>query len=40
MICPPLLENRLYNTIKTLGHDWLWIGNEFVLKGSFTGLKT
>lgn len=26
---PPLLENRLLNAIKKLGHNWLWIGDEF-----------
>ncbi len=26
---PPLLENRLFNAIKKLGHDWLWVGDEF-----------
>lgn len=26
---PPLLENRLFSAIKSLGHYWLWIGDEF-----------
>ncbi len=26
---PPLLENRLLKTIKELGHNWLWVGDEF-----------
>ena len=26
---PPLLENRLLKTIKKLGHNWLWVGDEF-----------
>ncbi|MBQ4889309.1 DUF2711 family protein [Shewanella sp. MMG014] len=26
---PPLLENRLLKTIKELGHDWLWVGDQF-----------
>ena len=26
---PPLLENRLLSTIKELGHNWLWVGDEF-----------
>jgi len=26
---PPLLENRILEAIKALGHDWLWVGDEF-----------
>ncbi|WP_342630607.1 DUF2711 family protein [Marinobacter alkaliphilus] len=26
---PPLLENRILNAIKELGHNWLWVGDEF-----------
>lgn len=26
---PPLLENALYERIKGLGYDWLWVGDEF-----------
>jgi hypothetical protein len=26
---PPLLENRIYEAIKVLGHEWLWVGDEF-----------
>ncbi|MGF1741398.1 DUF2711 domain-containing protein [Vibrio profundum] len=26
---PPMLENRLFRVIKTLGYDWLWVGDEF-----------
>lgn len=26
---PPLLENRIYSAIKTLGHEWLWVADEF-----------
>lgn len=26
---PPLLENRLHRAIKELGHNWLWVGDEF-----------
>ncbi|WP_215397709.1 DUF2711 family protein [Rheinheimera oceanensis] len=26
---PPLLENRVLNAVKELGHSWLWVGNEF-----------
>lgn len=26
---PPLLENRLFEAIKGLGHNWLWVGDEF-----------
>ena len=25
---PPLLENRIYDVIKSLGHKWLWVGDE------------
>jgi len=25
---PPLVENRIYNAIKSLGHEWLWVGDE------------
>ena len=26
---PPLLENRIYEAVKSLGHEWLWVGDEF-----------
>ena len=26
---PELLENRLFIAIKDLGHDWLWVADEF-----------
>lgn len=26
---PPLLENRIHESIKSLGYDWLWVGDEF-----------
>ena len=26
---PPLVENRIYEAIKALGHEWLWVGDEF-----------
>lgn len=26
---PPLLENRVFEAIRKLGYDWLWIGDEF-----------
>lgn len=26
---PPLLENRIFEAIKVLGHEWLWVGDEF-----------
>ena len=26
---PELLENRILRAIKTLGHNWLWVGDEF-----------
>ena len=26
---PPLLENRIFNAIKLLGFEWLWVGDEF-----------
>lgn len=26
---PPLLENRVFNAIKQLGYNWLWLGDEF-----------
>ena len=26
---PPLLENRIYEAVKALGHEWLWVGDEF-----------
>ena len=25
----PLIENRIYEAIKSLGHGWLWVGDEF-----------
>ncbi|MBC3808379.1 DUF2711 family protein [Undibacterium seohonense] len=25
---PPLLENRIFNTIKLLGYEWLWVGDD------------
>ncbi|MDD5195177.1 MAG: DUF2711 family protein [Candidatus Omnitrophica bacterium] len=26
---PPLLENRIFNALKKLGYEWLWVGNEW-----------
>lgn len=26
---PPMLENRLFSAIQSLGYDWLWVGDEF-----------
>ena len=26
---PPLLENRILSAIKTMGHEWLWVADEF-----------
>jgi len=26
---PPILENRVLKSIKELGHNWLWVGDEF-----------
>ena len=26
---PPLLENKIFEAIKELGHKWLWVGDEF-----------
>ena len=28
-VLPPLLENRIYEAVKALGQDWLWVGDEF-----------
>ncbi len=25
----PLIENKIFNSIKHLGHEWLWVGDEF-----------
>jgi hypothetical protein len=35
---PPLLENRIYEVIKVLGHEWLWVGDEFGTERKLHGI--
>jgi hypothetical protein len=32
----PLLENRLYDSLQHLGHEWVWVGDEFCTKRKLT----
>lgn len=32
----PLIENRIYDSLKHLGRDWLWVGDEFCSERKLT----